>query len=73
MSKLAKILVTIVVIVVWMLLNTAIIKGTGTKSGGIFGIALCFAMIAAVRAIWKKSDNNGDDNKKSDDSSILQK
>ena len=71
MSKLSKVIVTILVIIVFIVLF-AIINGVRQSSGyhtpGILGLIVFAGMIGAIRAIWKKGN---DDNKKND--SILQK
>lgn len=56
MSKFAKILVTIGVIILWFLLsviNTEMRKVSGHSTPGIFGMILLLGVIGAVRAIWK--------------------
>lgn len=71
MSKLAKILVTAVVVVVFIFIF-AVINGVRRDAGhstpGMFGLLAGFGMIGAIRAIWK----SGDEDKKDDNSSILQ-
>ena len=72
MSKLAKILVTVVVLFLFFLLFSAVV-GTRTDSGhntpGIFGLILFAGVIGAIRAIWKKDSENNNDS----DNSTLQK
>lgn len=71
MSKLAKILVTAVIVVVFIFIF-AVITGVRGEAGhstpGIFGLLAGFGMIGAIRAVWK----SGYDDKKDDNSSILQ-
>lgn len=64
MQKTTKVIVTIVIIVVWLVLsavNTGIRSDAGYSTPGIIGIILLVAMIGAIRAVWKKDndDNNG--------------
>ena len=72
MSKLAKILVTVVVLFLFFLLFAAVV-GSRTDSGqntpGIFGLILFAGVIGAIRAIWKKDSENNNDS----DNSTLQK
>lgn len=69
MSKLSKIIVTILVVVVFLALF-AVIGGmshdAGSKTPGILGLVVLAGAIGAIRAIWKKENNNNDN-------SILQK
>ncbi len=68
MQKTTKVIVTIVIIVVWLVLsviNSGIRSDAGHSTPGIIGIILLVAMIGAIRAVWKK-DND-------DNSSALQK
>ena len=71
MNKTSKIIVTIVVIVVFIFLFGIIvgIRGdNGNSTPGIFGLIVFAGMIGAIRAIWKKDNND-----KNDDSAMLQK
>ncbi len=64
MQKTTKIIVTIVAVVVFFFLSL-VISGLRSDAGfatpGIFCVILLFALIGALKAIWKKNDNNGDD------------
>lgn len=75
MSKLAKILVTIGIIFIWFVINSALVNIRGTRSSGFLGFVIAIGVFAGIRAIWKKNKNNDDqnNNNNSDDSSILQK
>lgn len=73
MNSFAKLLVTIVVIVLFLALFGALVgarESSGHSTPGFFGVILLLAVIGAVRAIWKsgKKDDNNDSN-----SSVLQK
>lgn len=71
MSKLAKVLVTAVILVIFIAIFAAIIgiRGdAGHSTPGIFGLLVFAGMIGGIRAVWK----SGDENKKDDNSSILQ-
>ena len=65
MSKIAKILVTVGVIV-------SIRTNAGYKTPGIIGLICFAALIGAIRAIWKGNKSKKDDNNE-DNSAILQK
>lgn len=70
MSKLAKILVTIGVIFIFIVVFGAI-AGSMSAAGrtpGIFGLIVFAALIGTLRAIWKKPKNEDDNN-----NSVLQK
>lgn len=72
MSKLAKILVTIVVLMVFFLLFGAVVgsrSASGHQTPGLIGLILFSAVIYAVRAIWKSGSN---DDRGNDNGSILQ-
>ena len=72
MSKLAKIIVTIVVIFIALILNTVVMelrKEAGFSTPGFWGILIAFACVGALSAIWKKPKN---DSNKNDNDSILQ-
>ena len=78
MSKFAKIIVTILVIVIAFILHaffSALAKSQGGSGNtGIVGLIILFAAIGAGRAIWKKdksSDNSANGEK--NNTSILQK
>lgn len=74
MSKLSKILVTFLVIVVFIFLFAAIgemSRQAGMHGPGILGLIVFGAMIGAMRAIWKKDKPKDDD--KDNNSGILQK
>ncbi len=59
MSKLAKIVITILIVVVFIAL-TAVVTGSREAAGystpGILAIALLAGAIGGIRAIWKKKD-----------------
>jgi O-antigen ligase len=63
MKKTSKIIVTVVAIVVFIFLF-AIIVGVrgdaGHSTPGMLGLILFAALIGAIRAIWKKSDDGND-------------
>lgn len=70
MTKLAKALVTIGMIVVFFVLFALIVvarEAGGHSTPGILGLILFAGLIGGIRAVWKKdkSDNNGN--------SVLQK
>ena len=61
MKKSAKILVTAGIIIVWIILTEAIIlvrQSNGHVTQGFIATILFIAMIAAVRAVWKKDKND---------------
>ena len=71
MSKLAKVLVTAVILVIFIAIFAVItgVRGdAGHSTPGIFGLLVFAGMIGAIRAVWK----SGDEDKKDDISSILQ-
>lgn len=73
MSKAAKILVTALVIVIFIILFGAIVgvrSDAGHSTPGIFGIMVFAGLIGAVRAIWKSKSHDDDDDS---NHSILQK
>lgn len=75
MSKLAKILVTVGVVFLFLIINTVIVgvrSEAGYKTPGFFAVILFVGMIGALKAIWKKPKNEND-NKDNDNTSILQK
>lgn len=56
MSKMSKIIVTIVVILLFIILtviNHIIRENAGYKTPGIMGLIVFGAMIGALRAVWK--------------------
>ncbi len=58
MSKLAKILVTIGIVILWMVfatINMGIRKEMGMTTPGIMGVVILVAAVAGIRAIWKKN------------------
>lgn len=69
MEKTTKIIVTVVAIVLFII-PSAVITGVRSDAGhstpGFLGIILVFALVGALRAIWKKNNND-------DDTSALQK
>lgn len=67
MKKTSKIIVTVVAIVVFFFLFAIIVnvrETAGYRTPGMLGLILFAALIGAIRAIWKKSDegnNNSTD------------
>ena len=60
MQKSTKVIVTIVAIVVFFILSAVLFgvrSSTGHSTPGFLGTILIVALIGALRAIWKKSDN----------------
>lgn len=75
MEKSAKIIVTIVIVIAWLLLNgllTAANDAAGRSTPGFLAMILMMAFIGALTAIWKK-DKKNDNDKKDDNNYILQK
>lgn len=75
MSKFTKTVVTIGVCFLFYILFTVTIitrESSGRNTPGILGIILFVGLIGAIRAIWKKRDNDSDNNN-NDNTSILQK
>lgn len=71
MSQLSKVLVTIGVVFLFIIIFGAI-GGAASDAGrtpGILGLIVLAALIGALRAIWKKSKNE----ENNDNTSILQK
>ena len=70
MNKAAKVLVTIGAIFIYILIATPILGALNESgaSSGLVGLVLLVALIGAIRAIWKKPKDGGDNN-----SSMLQK
>lgn len=66
MSNMSKILVTIGIIIGFIFvfgLLTASRSSGGNSTPGIFGIILFVGMIAGIKAVWKKeNDNNNNHN-----------
>ncbi len=65
MSKASKIIVTIVIIVLFIVLFAVIVgvRGdAGYKTPGPLGLIVGFGMIGAIRAVWKKDENENKDN-----------
>ena len=71
MSKLAKVLVTIGAIFMYILIAVPITAGLKESghSSGIVGLVLLVALIGAIKAIWSKPKDDNEDNNQS----ILQK
>lgn len=72
MNKFAKVLVTIGVVFLFFIVFGAIVgarSNAGHGTPGFIGLIIFAALIGALRAIWKKSKN--DDN--NDNTSVLQK
>lgn len=65
MSKVSKLIVTIVIIVIFVFLY-AIIVGVRSEAGnstpGILGLVVFAGMIGAIRAVWKKDKKEDEDN-----------
>ena len=75
MSKSAKVLVTIGAIFLYIIIATPIMaamKESG-QSSGFIGLILIVALIGAIRAIWKKPENEGKKDDDENNSSVLQK
>jgi hypothetical protein len=66
MSKGAKVLVTIGIIIGFIFVFAFLTHSrgqSGNSTPGIFGIILMFGMIAGIRAVWKKpTDDKDNDN-----------
>ena len=76
MNKTAKILVTIVAIVIFFIVFGLINAGRqsqGFHTPGILGVVAMCVLIAALRAVWKSDKKDGDKKDDNDSSSILQK
>lgn len=73
MNQLSKIVITVVISAVFLLLFSLIMgvrSDAGASTPGIVGLALFAGLISALRAVWKKQDDNQDDDK--NDTSVLQ-
>ena len=65
MEKGSKIILTIILVIVFFVIFGAIVgtrEAAGHSTPGVLGIVLMAALIGALKAIWKKSDD--DTNKK---------
>ncbi|MDM1346508.1 hypothetical protein [Myroides marinus] len=63
MSRVSKVIVTVVIIFVWILITGLLTAANGGNGRlGIIGFILAFGVIAAIRSVWKKEKNNHDDN-----------
>lgn len=74
MNKLAKIIVTVVVLFVFFLFFGAVVgsrSASSQQTPGILGLILFAAVFFSIRAIWKSGKKEDDENK--DNGSILQK
>lgn len=74
MGKLAKVVVTIIVVFVFFGLFSAIVgsmSDSGQSTPGIFGLILFAGVVGSIRAIWKSDDKENSDDENED--SILQK
>ena len=72
MNKVSKILVTIGIVFIFLIMFGVIvgIRGeAGHRTPGILGLAVFAGMVGALKAIWKKNKNEGNEN----NNSILQK
>ena len=73
MSKTTKILVTVLLLVLFFAIFSAIVgvrSDSGNSTPGILGLIVFAGMIGAIRAIWKSKSN---DDKGDSNNSILQK
>lgn len=63
MSITSKILATTALIVVFLILNGLLQAGSnpGGRNPGIFGIIFLVGLIAALRAVWRKSKTDNTD------------
>lgn len=71
MTKVSKIVVTIIIIIAFMAIFGIIVgvRGdNGNSTPGILGLIVFAGMIGAIREVWKKNDND-----KNNDSAMLQK
>ncbi len=76
MNKTAKIIVTIVAIVIFIIVFALINVGRqsqGYHTPGILGVVAMCVLIAALRAVWKSDKKDDDKKNDNDSSSILQK
>ena len=65
MSKVSKIIVTIVIVVLFIALFAVIVgvRGdAGYSTPGPLGLIVGFGMFGAIRAVWKKDKNENADN-----------
>ena len=63
MQKSTKVIVTIVAVVLFIILSaviTGIRSDAGHSTPGFLAIILFVALVVALRAIWKKSNDNDD-------------
>lgn len=66
MNKLAKILVTIGIVFIFLVFFSVVVgtrEASGQKTPGILGLILFAAVIGAIRLVWKNDKNNENDNK----------
>ena len=61
MSRASKIIVTIVIIVLFTVI-VGVRGDAGYKTPGPLGLIVGFGMIGAIRAVWKKDQNENNDN-----------
>jgi len=61
MNKVAKILVSIGAIFIFLIMIGGLSRGTSSGSPGVLGIVLTFGLIAGLGAIWKGDNNDNDD------------
>lgn len=74
MSKIAKVIVTIIVVFVFFFLFALVNAGreaSGFRTPGILGLILFAALYGAIRAIWKSKKGKNTDDDRPD--SMLQK
>lgn len=60
MTQTSKILATVGIIVIFMILSAVLQMGSeqGGRNPGIFGIVLFIGLIAGIRSVWKKNNDN---------------
>lgn len=65
MNKASKIIVTIVIVVVFIVLDAIVVgmrSDAGFKTPGPIALILFLGMIGAIRAVWKKDKTENGDN-----------
>lgn len=63
MKKSAKILTTIILVVIFLIIFAIILfirQSNGYRSAGMLGVILGFGLLAALGAVWKKSNNDNE-------------
>ena len=73
MNKITKVLITIGIVFLFVIIFGAIagVMSDAGRTPGILGLIALGALIGALRAIWKKTNDN--DNKDDNNTSVLQK